>query len=195
MHCQHCLEEEKRRLPGIVRIGGLNSMNENRPDFTNPLPQKVEYNIEEHLIYGKQKNWKKVIEWIITIFAWVVLATYIVYLIYGGLSIHNGWYLPEFLFFSKEMVLTIGHYFYILGIACLIFILLLIFWKNYNKRRFGKLHRRRFRPPVTNDEIEETFHIDANMVHAMQERRMIVLEHNIIPEDMGMGREKKNKKT
>lgn len=166
-------------------------MNENRPDFTNPLPQKAEYNIEEHLVYGKQKTWKKVIEWIITIFAWVVLATYIIYLIYGGLAIHNGWRLPEFLFFSREMVLTIGHYFYILWITFLVFVVLLIIWKNYNKRRFGKLHRRRFRPPVTNDEIEETFHIDANMVHAMQERRMIVLEHNIIPEDMGMGREKK----
>lgn len=168
-------------------------MNENRPDFTNPLPQKAEYNIEEHLIYGKQKTWKKVIEWIITIFAWVVLATYIIYLIYGGFAIHNGWRLPEFLFFSREMVLTIGHYFYILGITFLVFVVLLIVWKNYNKRRFGKLHRRRFRPPVTNDEIEETFHIDANMVHAMQERRMIVLEHNIIPEDMGMGRERKKK--
>ena len=168
-------------------------MNENRPDFTNPLPQKAEYNIEEHLIYGKQKTWKKVIEWIITIFAWVVLATYIIYLIYGGFAIHNGWRLPEFLFFSREMVLTIGHYFYILGITFLVFVVLLIVWKNYNKRRFGKLHRRRFRPPVTNDEIEETFHIDANMVHAMQERRMIVLEHNIIPEDMGMGRESKKK--
>ena len=55
-------------------------MNENRPDFTNPLPQKAEYNIEEHLVYGKQKTWKKVIEWIITIFAWVVLATYVAYL-------------------------------------------------------------------------------------------------------------------
>lgn len=170
-------------------------MNENRPDFTNPLPQKAEYNLEDHLIYGKQKKWKKVIEWAITIIAWVVLASYILYLIYGGLAIRNGWYLPEFLFYTKDMVVTIGHYFHILLIAFLIFTVLFIVWKNYNKRKFGKLHRRRFRPPVTNDELEETFHIDANMVHAMQERRMIVLEHNIIPEDMGMGREKKNKNT
>ena len=68
-----------------------------------------------------------------------------------------------------------------------------IFWKNYNKRKYSRLHRRRFRPPVTNDEIEETFYLDANLVHAMQERRMIVLEHNIIPDDLGMGREKHKK--
>ncbi len=44
-----------------------------------------------------------------------------------------------------------------------------------------------------NDEIEEAFHLDANLVHAMQERRMIVLEHNIIPDELGMGREKHKK--
>ena len=37
-------------------------MNENREDFTNPLPQKAEYDMQEHLIYGKQKTWKKVID-------------------------------------------------------------------------------------------------------------------------------------
>ncbi len=168
-------------------------MNENREDFTNPLPQKAEYDIQEHLIYGKQKTWKKVIEWIITILAWGVLLSYIIYLVYGALAIRNNWYLPEFYVYNRDMVLTIEHYFHILFIAALIFVVFFIFWKNYNKRKYGRLHRRRFRPPVTNDEIEETFHLDANLVHAMQERRMIVLEHNIIPDDLGMGREKHKK--
>ena len=110
-------------------------MNENREDFTNPLPQKAEYDIQEHLIYGKQKTWKKVVEWIITILAWGVLLSYIIYLVYGALAIRNNWYLPEFYVYTRDMVLTIEHYFRILFIAALIFVMLFIFWKNYCMRR------------------------------------------------------------
>ena len=36
------------------------------------LPQKVDYDLDKHLIVGKQKKWKKVIEWIITIIGWMI---------------------------------------------------------------------------------------------------------------------------
>ena len=58
-----------------------------------PLNQEVEYEIEDHLIYGKQKTWKKIIEWILTILGWVVILSYISYLIYGSLAIKFDWYL------------------------------------------------------------------------------------------------------
>lgn len=159
-----------------------------------PLKQEVEYDIEDHLIYGKQKGWKKVLEGIFTVIMWVVILSYIGYLIYGSLAIKFGWYLFEFLFYTREMVLTIQEYFFILLIAYLVFIILLIFWKNYNYRKFGKLHRRTFQPEVSNDELSEMFELDKSVIEQMQSERYVVLETNIIPPDMGMGGKKKEGK-
>ena len=156
-----------------------------------PLKQEVEYDIDDHLIYGKQKGWKKVSEWIFTILMWLVILSYIGYLIYGSLAIKFGWYLFEFLFFTREMVLTIQEYFIVLLIAYLVFIILLIFWKNYNYHKFGKLHRRTFQPEVSNEELSEMFELDKSLIEQMQSERYVVLETNIIPPDMGMGGKKK----
>lgn len=169
-------------------------MNEEKDSFTNPLPQKADYDLNEHLIYGNQKKWKKIIEWIVTIIAWIIILSYIVYLIYGSLAIKYNWYLPEFRIYNREMVQEIQKYFFILFIVMLIAIVLLIFWKNYNKRKYGRLHRRKFRPPVTNEELQELFQVDSEMIEKMQKERVVVLEHNIVPESLGMGREKNKKK-
>ncbi len=159
-----------------------------------PLKQEVDYDIENHLIYGKQKTWKKIIEWTLTILGWLVILTYISYLIYGTLAIQFNWYLPEFLFYTREMVLVIQEYFFVLLITLLIAIILLIFWKNYNYHKFGKLHRRTFQPSVTNEELSEMFELDIHIIEQMQNERYVVLEKNIIPKDMGMGGEKNSEK-
>lgn len=160
-----------------------------------PLNQEVEYDIRDHLIYGKQKLWKKIIEWILTILGWSVILTYISYLIYGSLAIKFGWEMFEFLFYTREMVLVIQEYFFIYFIAFLIFTILLIIWKNYNYHKFGKLHRRTFQPEVSNEELCEMFELDASIIETMQSERYVVLEKNIIPADLGMGgKEKKEEK-
>lgn len=158
-----------------------------------PLKQEVKYDMESHLIYGKQKIWKKMIEWILTALGWIVMSTYVGYLIYGSLAIRYGWNLFEFLFFTKEMVLVVQEYFFIYLIAFLIFIVLMILWKNYNYQKFGKLHRRTFQPAVSNAELCEMFELDASVIEQMQNERYILLEENIIPEDLGMGKEKETK--
>lgn len=167
---------------------------EKSEDFTNPLPQKVDYDLTKHLIYHRQKKWKKVLEWIFTIIAWILLASYIIYLLYGSLAIHYNWYLPEFLFFTREMIETVQWYFYILFIAFLFICIFLIFWKNYNKQKYGKLHRRKFKPPVTNEELSEMFELEPAMLQRLQSERVIVLEKNIIPKHMGMGSFRKQEK-
>ena len=107
-----------------------------REGFTNPLKQKSEYDLHEHFIDGKQKKWKKVIEWILTIVGWFVLISYIGYFIYGSIAIKAGWYLPEFKVYTREMVLEVQRYFYILLIATLVIALLIMIWKNYNADPF-----------------------------------------------------------
>ena len=159
-----------------------------REGFTNPLKQKSEYDLHEHFIDGKQKKWKKVIEWILTIVGWFVLISYIGYFIYGSIAIKAGWYLPEFKVYTREMILEVQRYFYILLIATLVIALLIMIWKNYNKKRFGNLHRRKFKAPVSNEELAETFRLDIETIEKMQNDRHTVLEKNIIPPDLGIGR-------
>lgn len=156
-----------------------------------PLKQEVEYDMESHLIYGQQKGWKKVLEWILTILAWLIILCYIGYFIYGSLALKNDWYLFEFLFLTEEMIYVIQEYFFIYFVAILIFAVLMIIWKNYNYQKFGKLHRRKFRPDVDDQELCELFDLDMSVVEHMQSSRYVLLETNIIPQGMGMGREKK----
>lgn len=157
------------------------------------MNSKKQYDLEEHLIYGRQKGWKKVLEWILTILAWGVLFAYVAYLIYGMIALRKGWYLPEFGFFTAEMVFEIEKYFFYLFVATLIICVLLIIWKNYNLHRFGKLRRRKFRSDVSDEEIAELFEMDLATVKDMQSRRVVVLEKNVIPPELGMGRKKKEK--
>ena len=159
-----------------------------------PLQQEVEYDMESHLIYGQQKGWKKVLEWILTILAWLVILCYVSYFIYGSLAIKNDWNLFEFLFLTREMIFVIQEYFFIYFIAILVFGVLLIIWKNYNYHKFGKLHRRTFQPDVDDRELSELFDLDMSVVEHMQSSRYVVLETNIIPKGMGMGNTEEGEK-
>ena len=75
--------------------------------FADPLEQHVDYELEEHFINGKQKKWKKVIEWILTMAGWFLLLSYIGYLIYGSCAIKFNWYLPEFKVYTRQMILAV----------------------------------------------------------------------------------------
>jgi len=143
--------------------------------------------LKEHLILGKQKTWKKILEWIFTILAWLIILTYVGFIIYGNLAIKFGWSLPEFLFLNREMIKEVNHYYFIIFIVFLVGLLIFFVWKNYNKRRFGGLRRRKFRPDVSNEELQEKFNVDSELLYHLQHDRVIILEENIIPDKMGMG--------
>lgn len=162
------------------------------------LPQEVDYKLEDHFITGKQKKWKQVIEWIFTILGWMVMLSYLIYVIYGLIAMKFNWPIPEIAIYTREMLTETGRYFYILFIAILVATVLLIAWKNYNRIRFGRLHRRKFRPPVEDQEILDLFQIDQETLEHMKRDRVIVFSKNIIPEDLGMryrNQENKRKKS
>ncbi|MBR6403746.1 MAG: poly-beta-1,6-N-acetyl-D-glucosamine biosynthesis protein PgaD [Eubacterium sp.] len=152
------------------------------------LPQKVDYDLDSHLILGRQKKWKKIIEWIITIIGWLIMLMYVSYVIYGNIALGNGWDVPDIGVFSKDMLLEVDRYYIILFALLLLCLLGFILWKKYNRKRFGSFHRREFRPEVSTEEIAEKFGLSEKQVVAMQSDRITVLEHNIIPEDMGIGK-------
>lgn len=151
------------------------------------LPQKVEYDLDAHLIVGRQKKWKKVIEWIITIIGWMIMLMYVLYVVYGNLALRNGWAIPDIGVFRQEMILEVDRYYYILFVILLVSLVVFIMWKNYNKKKFGSYHRREFRPSVKTEEIADKFGLTKNQVREMQSNRITVLEKNIIPENLGIG--------
>ena len=84
------------------------------------LPQKVDYDLDSHLILGRQKKWKKIIEWIITIIGWLVMLMYVSYVIYGNIALRNGWEVPNVGVFSREMLLEVDKYYIILFVLLLL---------------------------------------------------------------------------
>ena len=75
-----------------------------------------------------------------------------------------------------------------LFIAVLIELLVLILWKEYNRRRFGSLRRRKFAPDITDQEIDSYFHLDPVVSTVFHNEKYIEIEETPVPEGIGQGR-------
>ena len=136
----------------------------------------------------KQKKWKRVLEVILTVVAWFYMIIYWVFMIYGIICDKLGKPIKEWWIYNANTIHQTERYFYILFIAILIEILVLILWKEYNKHRFGKLTRRKFKPQVTEEELDEYFKLDDNLAYSLHHDKYIELMENPIPQGMGQGR-------
>jgi len=66
----------------------------------------------------------------------------------------------------------------ILYIAIISFIVMII-WKIYNLKRFGKLNRRVYPLNTTIEDLVEFFKLDKNRIQDIQESKIIILEENL----------------
>ena len=135
------------------------------------------------IITGRQKWWKKVIEILITVLAWAVILIYLVYCIYGFIMLGLGRQPFEFAIYTVGMLQETKHMLFIAFVIFLIEVVFMIFWKEYNRIRFGRLNRRRFQPDVTRKEVADYFFMHEEFVQKMQEDTIVTLKKNIIPED------------
>ena len=69
-------------------------------------------------------------------------------------------------------------------IILLVEIVVMIFWKEYNRLRFGRKDRRKFRPDVTVEEIAEIMHTTPENIRQIQEKKVVVFEKNVVPEEL-----------
>ena len=144
---------------------------------------------ESHIEYkNNQKTWKKAVGVILTLFAWVYMLVYFVYMIYGIISDKTNRPVKEFLFYDLNKIRQTEHFFAILCIATLIELLVLIVWKEYNRRRFGSLRRRTFAPDITNQQIDSYFHLDPELSAVFHNDKYIEIEETPVPEGIGQGR-------
>ena len=95
------------------------------------MREKPNYDINSHLIVGKQKTWKKIIEWILTIVAWLIMLTYVGYIFYGSIAIKRGWPLPEGRILNRMMLGEARKYYTIVLLALLLGFAIFIIWKNF----------------------------------------------------------------
>jgi len=138
-----------------------------------------------------QKKWKTVIEIILTVIAWIYMLIYWAFMIYGIICDKLGKPIKEWWIYNTNTIRQTEHHFYILFIAILIEILVLIIWKEYNKHRFGKKDRRKFKPHVTEEELDEYFKLDEALAYSLHHDKYIELLENPIPQGMGQGRNHK----
>lgn len=136
----------------------------------------------------KQKKWKRVLEVILTVIAWVYMIVYWAFMIYGIICDKLGKPIREWWIYTADTIHQTEHHFYILFIAILIEILVLIFWKEYNRLRFGKKDRRKFKPLVTEEELDEYFKLDEALAYSLHNDKYIELLENPIPQGMGQGK-------
>lgn len=149
--------------------------------------ETIEYiedsNEERDIITGKQKTWKKIIEFIVTCACWLFILVYVFYIIYGSVTLLSGNNPISFWIYNKDVLLSTYKLFKVTGIILLIEILFMIFWKEYNRRKFGSLNRRTFRPDASIEDMVQFFGIDAALIEDMRTSDVYVLKHNIIPDD------------
>ena len=166
-------EENRQGNPQVIEL----------PDHENDQEE------ESHIEYkNNQKTCKKVVGVVLTLIAWIYMLVYFVYMIYGIISDKLNRPVKEFLFYDLNKIRQTEHFFAVLCIATLIELLVLIVWKEYNRRRFGSLRRRTFAPDITNQQIDSYFHLDPELSAVFHNDKYIEIEETPVPEGIGQGR-------
>ena len=175
-------EEGLKKYTGLAALQTSREVNGEDSHLGGQFFRKEEK--KEDIIKKRQLWWKRLIEHIVTILAWAFILVYLFYIIYGAIMIGTGRTPFAFFIYNEEMVLESRHLAFISLIILLVEIVLMIFWKEYNRLRFGRKNRRKFRPDVTVEEIAEIFKTDPETVREIQNKKINVFEKNIVPKEL-----------
>ncbi len=152
----------------------------------NPI---VNSNSKEH-IEDKvtQKPVRKIIGLVLTAVAWIYIIVYWAFMITGIIRDMRGLPVRSFWIYNQETISMTEEFFFILLLGTLVEIAVLILWKEYNKIRFGRKQRRKFKDNVKDSEIDEYFDLSEELRASMHNEKYIILNENPIPDGIGQGR-------
>ena len=155
----------------------------------NPI---VNSNSKEH-IEDKvtQKPIRKILGIVLTVVAWVYIIVYWAFMIVGIIRDKMGLPVYSFWIYNQDTIRQTEEFFWILILGTLVEIAILILWKEYNKLRFGRKQRRKFKDDVKEIEIDEYFELSEELSDIMHHGKYIVLHENPIPAGIGQGRKSK----
>ena len=176
-----CEEAGVKQTVSEEEIGIKEAMASQEEIFTDCDGDTGQDNANDNIIDGKQKWWKKLIEIIFTTAAWMFILIYLFYIVYGFITLGLGYEPFSFFIYNVDMLNETKHLLFVTVIIVLVEIVFMIFWKEYNRRRFGVLRRRTFKPDATVEEVASFFEESVEMIASMQEEKIITLPKNIIP--------------
>ena len=155
----------------------------------NPI---VNSNSKEH-IEDKvtQKPIRKILGIVLTVVAWVYIIVYWTFMIVGIIRDQMGLPVYSFWIYNQDTIRQTEEFFWILILGTLVEIAVLILWKEYNKLRFGRKQRRKFKDDVKEIEIDEYFELSEELSDIMHHGKYILLHENPIPSGIGQGRKSK----
>ena len=167
-------------------------------DGTSPLVEGtlenpiVNSNSKEH-IEDKvtQKPIRKMLGLVLTVIAWIYIVIYWAFMITGIIRDLRGLPVMSFWIYNQETIRQTEHFFVILALGILVETAILILWKEYNKIRFGRKQRRKFKEDVKESEIDEFFELPEEIRQVMHNEKYIILYDNPIPDGIGQGRKSK----
>lgn len=144
---------------------------------------------DKHIEYDtKQVWWKRLIEIILTVLGWLYMVVYWAFMMYGIFRDALGYPVEKLFIYDMEMLKTTEHYFHIMGIVILIELAVILIWKEYNRKRFGRKRRRTFKPDIEEREIDEIFELAPELSDRLHHHKYVEILRNPIPEGMGQGR-------
>ena len=176
------MEKGIRKYHGIAALRTSREM-ESTDSYLNGMYYKS-FDDKDNIIKNKQTWWKRILEIFVTIFAWAFILVYLVYLIYGSMMVRSGKEPFSFFIYNEAMIRDSWKLLFISFIILLVEIVIMIFWKEYNRLRFGKLNRRKFPVDTTAEEIAEIMQTEAEKVRMMQKNKINIFEENIVPSDL-----------
>lgn len=140
----------------------------------------VRDDLDENIIDGKQKKKFKIIEWIFSVFGWILMLGYLIQiiasLIVWGFSLSNFY---DKLFMIGNLENTIKIILATILISLILFIVMYV-WGKYNFKRFAHLRRRKFPEDIKPEELAKYFNLSVEEIKKMQNDKKIELEKTII---------------
>ena len=132
------------------------------------------------LIDGRQQKKLRILEFFITCMGWIYVGGFIFHTLlslvlwYFNLSnIYFELFVPENVSDTlKVLVIT-----FLTGILslCLMFL-----WRKYNLKRFGGLHRRKFKEFVTAEDISQYFNLPVEEIYELQNSKWVDMDETIV---------------
>ena len=164
-------------------------------DGTSPL---VEGTVENPIINSNSKEHiedkvtqrplRRIAELVLTVVAWIYIVVYWVFMIVGIIRDARGLPVVSFWIYNQETIRQTKEFFLFLILGTLVEIAVLLLWKEYNKLRFGRKQRRKFKEDVKDSEIDEYFDLSEELRNTMHNEKYIILNENPIPDGIGQGR-------
>jgi poly-beta-1,6-N-acetyl-D-glucosamine biosynthesis protein PgaD len=132
------------------------------------------------IIDGRQRPKKKGIEKTITAAGWGYVFFSLTQIVFSILA----WYFNmEFLLNNLIVIESIYDTVKIVAITIVVASIalgILMFWSQYNRKKFGGLSRRKFPEDVKDSEIINYFNLDDELFNNLKYKQIVVLEKNIL---------------